>query len=78
MRNRLRKAVFVVFSGLSALAFYGAYASYIKRKDCFNELGRCFDSETGVVYLEQSGVAWLSLAVLASGVALYQLWRLIH
>jgi hypothetical protein len=78
MKNRLRASVLVVSSGLSALFFYGYYASYFKREDCFNELGRCFDSETGVVYLEQSGVAWLSLAVLASGVALYQLWRLIH
>ncbi|KZY36369.1 hypothetical protein A3731_15865 [Roseovarius sp. HI0049] len=32
---------------------------------------RCFDAEAGVVYSEQSGIAWLSLAVLSLGTSLY-------
>ena len=78
MKNGLRKAVFVVSAGFSALFLFAYYDAYSKRQDCFNEAGRCFDGETGVVHLEQSGLAWLSLAGLASAIALYQLWRLIR
>ena len=63
-------------SGSAVLFCFAYYDSYFKWRSCFNELGRCFDSDTGVVHLEQSGVAWLTLAVLASSIALYQIWRL--
>ncbi|SLN51618.1 hypothetical protein ROG8370_02287 [Roseovarius gaetbuli] len=53
-----------------------ARLSHFKWRGCLNELGRCLDSDSGVVYLEQSGGVWLSLAVLASGIALYQLRQL--
>ena len=45
-----------------AAAFYDRYWLW---RDCFNELGRCFDPESGQVYLEQAGVAWGSLATLS-------------
>lgn len=76
MKNWVRKAIFVVSSGLSALFFYAYVDAFLTKKACFNEQGRCFDSDEMVVHLEQSGVAWLSLAMLTSGIALYQLWRL--
>jgi len=76
MRNWLRKTIFVVSSGLSGLFCIAYYVSYRNWQSCFNEAGRCFDGDVGNVYLEQSGIAWLSLAVLAFGIALYQLWRL--
>ncbi|SMX44118.1 hypothetical protein COL8621_02473 [Actibacterium lipolyticum] len=52
------------------------YAQYFKWRHCFNELGRCFDPDSGVVYLQQSGAVWLSLAIAALGLSLFQIWRL--
>lgn len=64
------------FFGLFAACGYVYYARYVARRQCFNELGRCFDAETGVVYHEQSGGVWLLLAVLAFGLAVFQLRRI--
>ncbi len=62
--------------GLSLAFGYLYYVDYFKRRDCFNELGRCFDEDTGIVYMEQSGTVWLLLTVLALGAGLYNTWRL--
>lgn len=78
MKNLVRKLVFALSLGLSAILFFAYYDFHFKWRNCFNEFGRCFDSETGVVYLEQSGVVWLSMAVLATCVTLYQFKRLIR
>lgn len=60
-----------------ALAFgYLYYAMYFKWRNCFNELGRCFDDHAGIVYFEQSGAVWFLLAVLALGVGLYNVGHL--
>ena len=60
-----------------ALAFgYLYYVEYFKWRNCFNELGRCFDDDAGVVHSEQSGNVWFLLAVLALGVGLYNAWHL--
>lgn len=72
----IRKALLGMSLGLAAILWFAYYALYFKWRNCFNELGRCFDSNTGVVYLEQSKDAWLPLALLASCISLYQLWRL--
>ncbi|WP_422027383.1 hypothetical protein [Roseovarius sp.] len=61
--------------GLSGAFGYLCYVQYFRWRHCFNELGRCFDAESGVVYREQSGLAWLSLALLSLGAALYLFWR---
>jgi hypothetical protein len=63
---------FLVISGFSAQLYY---SNHFKWRDCFNELGRCYDPETGVVYLEQSGAIWLALAISAFAIAAYQAWR---
>ena len=76
MKQGVRKTVFGVSAGLAAVFGLAYYESHFKWRGCFNELGRCLDSDSGVVYLEQSGGVWLSLAVLASGIALYQLRQL--
>ena len=61
----------LVLLGLSVAFGYLCYVRYVRWRRCFNELGRCFDAEAGVVYSEQSGIAWLSLAVLSLGASLY-------
>lgn len=71
------RTIFCLMSfGLSFIFGYFYYVQYFKWRDCFNELGRCYDADAAVVYLEQSGIAWLSLTVLALGASLYQLWQL--
>jgi LPXTG-motif cell wall-anchored protein len=57
---------------LFALAYYDRYWRW---RDCFNELGRCYDPVSQDVYLEQAGLVWGGFAAIAllSGIAL--LWR---
>lgn len=76
MKIWIRKMIVVVSLGLSAVFGFAYYVQYFKWRECFNDLGRCYDGESGVVYLEQSGIVWLSLAVLMAGFGFYQLWRL--
>ncbi|WP_214472494.1 hypothetical protein [Mesorhizobium sp. dw_380] len=45
---------------LSTLAWHGRYWLW---RDCFNELGRCYDAESGEVFLEQAGLLWGMFAV---------------
>ncbi len=69
------KILSLAFLGLSFAFGYFWYVQYFRWLSCFNELGRCFDAGSGVVYVEQSGPAWLSLAVIAFGTSLYLFWR---
>jgi len=73
-----RKLISLMFLGLAAIFGFFFYVQYFKWRKCFNELGRCYDSETGTVYLEQSGQVWLLLTVLALGISLYQALRMKH
>ena len=78
MNNLVRKlalALSLVFTAVLYLAFY---SFHYKWRKCFDEFGRCFDSETGVVFLEQSGIVWLAFALFASWVTLYQVWCLMR
>lgn len=72
----IRKISSLVFLGLAFVFGYFYYVQYFKWRNCFNELGRCFDDNSGVVYLEQSGAIWFLLTVLALGVGLYNAWHL--
>lgn len=71
----IRAITTFVLLGLSGVFGWLYHAQYFRWRDCFNALGRCFDAETGVVYLEQSGVIWASLAGVTLVAALYQAWR---
>ncbi|WP_439143429.1 hypothetical protein [Planktotalea sp.] len=67
--------IFAVALLSAGVCFYAYYTFYFARRGCFNALGRCFDEDTGVVYLEQSGIAWLSIAAVFSAIAAWQVWR---
>ncbi len=67
----------ISFLGMFFAFGYMFHVQYFRWRGCFNELGRCFDSETGVVYLEQSGAVWLLLAIMALALSLLQTRRLI-
>jgi hypothetical protein len=59
-------------TGLGALLALAFYERYWLWRDCFNELGRCYDPVSQDVYLEQAGIVWGSLAAicLLGGLAL--------
>ena len=74
----MRRTALITSLGLSAILWLAYYTQYFKWRHCFNELGRCFDEETGVTYLQQSNLFWLPLAVLVSYISVVQLWRFIR
>ncbi|MBR0825338.1 hypothetical protein JQ596_07310 [Bradyrhizobium manausense] len=55
-------AVLVALGVLFALAFE---ARYWRWRDCFNELGRCYDPVSQDVYLEKAGMVWGGLAAVS-------------
>ena len=61
---------------LSALFGYLYYTQHLKWRSCFNDQGRCFDPQAGVVYHEHSGSVWLILAILTLVASLALFWRL--
>lgn len=64
---------FLIAGALLALLFE---AHYWRWRDCFNELGRCFDPDTGQVFLEQSGMVWGGLSVISILTGVFVLWNL--
>ena len=70
----LRKAASLIFFALAVLFAFAYYDRYFKWRNCFNELGRCFDPETSSVYVEQAGMVWGLMFVLTFVPALI-LWR---
>lgn len=70
IRIRLASLLF----GMFVLFGYVYYTQYVRWHDCFNEAGRCFDPQNGVVYLEQSGITWITLTLLALGGFVLCLW----
>ncbi len=74
----IRMTLLLLSLGLSAFFGYLFNAHYLKWRSCFDELGRCFDANSGVVYHEQSGVAWLSLTILTLLAAIIQAWRILR
>jgi hypothetical protein len=66
----------IAVTGAGALLALVFYERYWRWRDCFNELGRCFDPVTQDVYLEQSGGVYGGLAAvfLILGLALLT-WR---
>lgn len=61
--------------GLALVFGYVFSVGYVLRRECFNELGRCFDEEAGIVTAQQAGMVWFALAVLALAVGLLLAWR---
>jgi hypothetical protein len=60
--------------GFAAFFGWAFYEFYWRWRDCFNELGRCFDPATDTVMTDE-GFVWGLMAVVALGLALV-LWML--
>jgi hypothetical protein len=75
MRRSFHLACALV-STLAAVLFGLAwYDRYWRWRDCFNELGRCYDPASEQVFLEQAGVVWGSLAVICLLASALFVWR---
>ena len=61
----LRIVLGIAVTGAGALLALVFYERYWRWRDCFNELGRCFDPVTQDVYLEQAGMVWGGLAAIS-------------
>jgi hypothetical protein len=72
MIRALAGFLFAGLAGLFALAFHERYWRW---RDCFNELGRCYDAASHEVFLEQAGIAWGSLTVICFAIAMALLIR---
>ncbi len=70
----LALAILLLLSGFFAWAWYDRYFRWI---DCFDEQGRCYDSETGMVFVEQAGAIWPAFSFLCLIGALFVLWRIL-
>ena len=60
---------------LFGLAYYERYWRW---RDCFNELGRCYDSASEEVFLEQAGLVWGSFAVICVLATALLVWRAVR
>lgn len=71
MIRRVAGLALAVLAILAGLAFESRYWRW---RDCFNELGRCYDPVSEQVFLEQAGIAWGTLAAVAALGAGALLW----
>jgi hypothetical protein len=55
----LTAGALIAAGSLLLMVFYDRYWRW---RDCFNDLGRCYDPVSQQVYLEQAGLVWGSLA----------------
>jgi hypothetical protein len=62
----------MIMGALFALAFHDRYWRW---RDCFNELGRCYDPLSQNVYLEQAGITWGGLAAISLLIGIALLFR---
>ena len=60
---------------LGALFAVAYHDRYWRWRDCFNELGRCYDPVSQDVFLEQAGMIWGSLAIIFLAIGLAMLLR---
>jgi hypothetical protein len=59
--------ILAVLLGMAALFGFAYFDRYYRWRDCFNDLGRCYDPQTGMVYVEQAGLVWLTLLLVCLG-----------
>ncbi|EIM29093.1 hypothetical protein [Microvirga lotononidis] len=57
LRSAARLGVLILWLVLALVCSFAFYDRYWLWRDCFNELGRCYDSNAGVM-VEQSGLIW--------------------
>ena len=54
----IRRLMAVCLLGLSVVFGYLFFMLHYRWRDCFDEMGRCFDPQTGTIFHQQSGIFW--------------------
>jgi hypothetical protein len=69
----IRRRIGLLFGALAIFFGFLFYERYWRWRDCFNELGRCFDPESQDVMLEQAGMVYggIALVCLAAAITLF-------
>ena len=74
--RRVVRLVFALLFAAGAMLFALAYYDrYWRWRDCFNELGRCYDPDSQQVFLEQAGLVWGTFAAVSLLLAALFAWR---
>jgi hypothetical protein len=76
-RLSLRVAVSLLWLSFTALFAFAFYERFWIWRNCFNELGRCYDSEAGVM-VEQAGAIWGIPTLIFALLFLRSLWHLLR
>ena len=76
MRKMAGVALAAFFGSGSILFTLAFHDRYWRWRDCFNELGRCYDSDSQQVFLEQAGLVWRTFAVACLVLCMLSVWRL--
>lgn len=76
MSARHRKILFLlIYLALTGVFVFAFHDRFWRWRDCFNELGRCYDPEQAIVYTT-SGFVWGVFAAVFACLSLLSLWRL--
>jgi hypothetical protein len=68
-------AMSFLFAAAAALFAFAWYDRYWLWRDCFNELGRCYDPVGEQVYVEQAGLVWGMFAAISLLLSGFFAWR---
>ena len=78
MTRAVRLIVALLFAAGAILSGLAYYDRYWRWRDCFNELGRCYDPDSQQVFLEQAGLVWGTLAAVSLLLAALFAWRAVR
>jgi hypothetical protein len=75
MKRIIQATAAILFASGAALSACAWYDRYWLWRDCFNEIGRCYNPESQQVYLEQAGLVWGMFTGACLAVAALLAWR---
>jgi hypothetical protein len=78
VRRAVRLIVALLLAAGAILFGLAYYDRYWRWRDCFNELGRCYDPDSQQVFLEQAGLVWGTLAAVSLLLAALFAWRAVR
>lgn len=67
----------LLWLSLTGLSIFLFYENYWRWRDCFNELGRCYETDVGVM-TDTAGPIWGSFTVIFGLLCLRALWKLLR
>ena len=75
MSRPFSRALAILFAAGATLFAFAWYDRYWLWRDCFNELGRCYDPVSQQVYVEQAGLVWALFTAICLLLGGWFAWR---